>query len=295
MTELKSINFGKALLVKDYFEKTLLHTQDYGENTIDYRKLKEEFDNISSSGQSSDENNDAQKTTNNLDKNEDEGSFRVIEVDSRGFDFAINIINLIYLKESKAIDYYKTISLELITNYKAYPVFYSYKTSDSKHIEAFDSFSHFSTSVVSTELKEWWLGLKTQDDILSYYFSKNMTTWLCREIDSKSGHDAEFWDDVELPKWAENELTDKKVEFIFPYYDGVDRMGVAVVFFPLGLNPKIEKGLNTTLELIRTILLEGLQRTTTNQTKEIIENKIPTEEKKVLSIFSGLFNRNKAG
>ena len=34
MTELKSINFGKALLVKDYFEKTLLHTQDYGENTI---------------------------------------------------------------------------------------------------------------------------------------------------------------------------------------------------------------------------------------------------------------------
>jgi len=34
MTQLNLINFGKALLVKDYFEKTLLHSQDYGENTI---------------------------------------------------------------------------------------------------------------------------------------------------------------------------------------------------------------------------------------------------------------------
>lgn len=269
--------------------------KNLGEITIDYRKLKEEFEQMSRGEQSSSEDGVHEKRSQNLLDSEDEGTFKVVELDARGFDFGINIVNLIYQKDSRPIDFYKIVAEELITKYKAYPVFYTFKASDKKHSETFDSFMHFSTSLVSNELKEWWINTKTQDDIMSEYFSKSMATWLCREIDNKSGSSGKYWEDIELPQWAANELTNKKVEHIFPYFDGVDRMGLAVVFFPEGLNPKIEKGLTNTLEMGRTIFLENVQRQSAPIDRNKPNDDAPTEKKKILSMFTGLFNRNKAG
>jgi hypothetical protein len=269
--------------------------KDLGEITIDYRKLKEEFEQMSRGEQSSVEDGVKEERSQSLLDSEDEGTFKVVELDARGFDFGINIVNLIYQKDSKPVDFYKIVAEELITKYKAYSVFYTFKPSDKKHTETFDSFMHFSTSLVSNELKEWWINTKTQDEIMNDYFSKSMATWLCREIENKSGTDEKYWEDSELPQWAANELTNKKVEHIFPYFDGVDRMGLAVVFFPEGLNPKIEKGLTVTLEMARTIFLESIQRQSAPVDRNITPTEAPTEKKKILSMFTGLFNRNKAG
>ncbi|MDO9182895.1 MAG: hypothetical protein Q7U04_10835, partial [Bacteriovorax sp.] len=119
-------------------------------------------------------------------------------------------------------------------------------------------------------------------------------TWLCREIEDKSGIPGKFWEDVELPQWATNELMTKKVELIFPYFDGVDRMGMALVFFPAGLNPKIERSLSVTLEMARTVFLDSIQRKIVLSEVPVIEE-APAEKKKLSNLFSGLFNRNKAG
>jgi hypothetical protein len=272
-----------------------IESKDYGEVTIDYRKLKAEFDHLSKNGQSLGDDGISKTSSHKLLDSEDEGTFKVITIDDRGFDFGINIINLIYQKDSKPLDFYKAITEELINKYHAFPVFFTYKPSDKKHTEAFDCFTNFNDELVSAELKEWWINSKKQDDIMADYFEKTMSTWLCREIEDKSGNGGSFWEDIELPQWAENELTDKKVELIFPYYDGVDRMGVAIIFFPQGINPKIEKGLFTTLEMARTILLDNLQRKSIKEERVLTEEPTPEEKKSPLSLFKGLFNRNKAG
>ena len=269
---------------------------DAGETTIDYRKLKKEFDNISKNKTSREEEEEVlnKNKTNNLNNSEDSGTFKVIEIDARGFEFSIDIVNLIYQKDSKAIDFYKKISMELITQYKAFPLFYSYKTTTQQHTESFDSFNQFDNSVISQELKEWWDHTKSDQELFKHYFEKSMTTWICRTIPDKSGN-GHFWEDVELPSWANNELRDKKVEMVFPYFDGIERMGTAVLFFPEGVNSSKEKSIMVTLELLRTIFLDSIQRKNASKNEPLSTDHEKQEVKNnIVSMFSGLFKRNKA-
>lgn len=287
------INIGATKREKVNKDEDLLLTRkDAGEIAIDYRKLKEEFDAISKNSSHSDKSGGSHKSGSSDD--DEDGSFKVIDLDARGFDFGIEVINLIYQKESKPADFYNLISRELISRYSAYPVFYNYKANDKKHNEVFNSFLKISTPMVSEELINWWSTYKNEESLFADYYSKSMTTWICRDISNKgsTGH----WEDVELPAWAQNELANKKVELVFPYYDGVDRMGVAVVFFPNGLNPKFEKGIEVTLEMVRTILLESIQRTKAvdqNDNESLDFEK--SDKKNILNMFSGFFKGNKAG
>ena len=86
------------------------------------------------------------------------------------------------------------------------------------------------------------------------------------------------------------------MELIFPYFDGVDRMGMAIVFFPFGLNPKMEKAIMVTLEMARTIQLDMIQRKAVNNNREEENTTTPEagEKKNILSAIGGLFNRKKA-
>lgn len=266
---------------------------DNGEITIDYRKLKEEFEGMGRSGQGSNSNEGSITSSNSLEDSEDAGSFKVIEINARGFIFSVDILNLLYQPGTKPIDFYKKIAEEIITHYKGYSLFYTYKTGEQKHTESFDSIMHFGDNLVPSDLKEWWVDTKPNSEFLSTYFNKAMTTWLCREIPNKSGGEG-FWEDVELPAWASNELKDKKVELVFPYFDGVDRMGVGVVVFPQGINPSDEKSIFVTLELTRAIFLETIQRKLSSSDDQSADASPEPIKKNITSLFSGLFNRNKA-
>ncbi len=270
--------------------------KDAGEQTIDYRKLKEEFDAISRGEGSASGDESSIARQNGLNDSDDEGTFKVVEVNSKGFEFGIKVVNLLYQKETKPIDIYKCVADEIAKQHKAYSVFYTYKTSEKKHIEIYDSFSNSSTPLMNDELKAWWHEHKKEENIFNDYFSKSMTTWICREISEKNSSNG-FWEDVELPSWAQNELTTKKVELVFPYFDGIDRMGIALLFFPNGINPKDDKAIEVTLEMARSALLESIQRKLTpvinveKKSEEEIESK---DKGGIKNIFSGLFGRNKA-
>jgi len=265
-----------------------------GEITIDYRLLRQEFNEGLASEQLSDLDEDPLNTSTASTADED-GSFKVILPDARGFDFGINIINLLYQKDANPEDFFKMVAEELITKYNGHAIFYSYKPIAHEHTIAFDSFQHYGQRLVSDELKQWAADTKLEDNKMADYFSKSIPTWLCREIADKSGTDGKYWENVELPQWAANELTSKKVELIFPYYDGVDRMGVAILYFPYGLSVGIEKPLFTVLEMLRTLFLDNIQRQSVRGNESAENSNDSNKKSKILSIFSGLFNRKKAG
>ncbi len=269
--------------------------KDNGEVTIDYRKLKEEFEAISrGDGETGVDGVSGNGLKRNANDDEDR-SFKVVELDARGFDFSIEIINLLYQKDTKPLEFYKIISDELISRYKGFSVFYTFKNSDKKHIESFNTFTQSNHSDLTVELKDWWQNHKEESALFQDYYSKSMTTWICREL--KKDNSENHWEDIELPTWAINELTNKKVELVFPYYDGVDRMGVAFLLFPNGLNPKQEKSIEVTLELARTLQLDTIQRKSApNERREenAVSEAVP-EKKKILSMFSGMFKGKKAG
>lgn len=190
------------------------------------------------------------KADTSLKNNDDDGSFKVVEIDPKSLDFSIAIVNSIYNKDTKSKQIFAMISDELVDNYHCYPVFYSYKLSDKKFTEVFNSYIEINGNRMPAEKKEWWNEFKKDSALFEHYQTKSMTTWRCPEIVNNN----EVWEDVELPTWAEQELKNKHVELIFPYFDGLDRMGLAVVIFPEGLNPKRPDGLLTVLEMANSLL-----------------------------------------
>ena len=258
---------------------------DLGEQTIDYRKMKEEFEAIARGEAVDGEDYGPGGATGRRHEDGEDSSFKVVELDAAGFDFAIEILNMIYQKELKPEEFYKTISEELQKTYHAYPVFYGYKPTDKKHTEVFDSILKMSQS---DDLRMWWMEHKKEETIWEDVQTKTMATWVCREMS---------WEDVELPSWAANELTNKKVELIYPYFDGVDRMGTAVVYFPEGINPKQARSIEVTLEMARTLLLDTIQRqmNTSSREEEKPEEDQANDKKNILSVFSGFFKGKKAG
>lgn len=267
---------------------------DLGEQTIDYRKMKEEFEMINH-GASASEAAGGQTGNMTLQNNEDAGSFKVQEIDPKSLDFSINIINSIYQKDIKAKQIFAMLADELINNYHCYPIFYTYKLSEKKFTEVFNPFVEIKDNRMNEENKSFWNEFKKDTALFEKFQEKSMTTWRCPEIVSNN----EVWEDVELPSWAENELKSKKVELIFPYFDGIDRMGMAVVLFPEGLDPKAANGLLTVLEMARSLFLDTIQRYQVQPVRIDLKDQnseAPIEEKKnILSFFGGLFGKKKAG
>lgn len=269
--------------------------KDLGEITIDYRKLKEEFDLISNGGSLDSIYENKSGNDSNKKNYDDAGSFRVVEIDSKGLDFSINIVNAIYDKDFKSKKIFSLISNELVSNYKCIPVFYTYKLSDKKFTEVFNAFLETNNeSLIPNAKKEWWLEYKKDTALFEHFQSKSMTHWRCADVIMDSAP----WEDVELPTWAEQELKNKHVELIFPYFDGIDRMGLAIVILPDGVDPKLASGMLTTLEIARTLFLDTIERYQVKQITTLFDEKTETvqEEKKgVLNFFGGLFGKKKAG
>lgn len=261
------------------------------ETTIDYRKLKEEFEMMSSGPHGAESSVPSTLVSNNLKNEDDSGSFKVIEIDPKSLDFSITLINSIYIKDIKPKQILTLIAYELAVNYHCFPVFYNYKLSDKKYTEIFNSFIELDASKMPSDLKSWWNEFKKDTDLFEHFQSKSMTTWRCPDIVNNN----EVWEDVELPTWSEQELKDKQVELIFPYFDGLDRMGLAIVIFPQGVNPRVANGLLTTLEMARTLFLDTIQRYQVAPAKEDSSPKHKSENKNILSFFAGLFGKRKAG
>lgn len=253
------------------------------DESIDYRRIKNEFSKDTISEEPHLDLPHLEEVTVELPLVEEIGPKKVMEQDFRGIEFCISIVKLIYNKNA-VVDYFAAISKELVSQYKGYAIFYTYETSSSLHMEAFNTFTF---SNVPEKIKMSWIAVK-DDSSFDDYFTKTIHTWQCREIKDESVG-GKFWEDIELPRWAGIELLNKKVELVFPYYDGVHLMGTAIIFFPDGINAAQEKSIIITLETARTVFLNTIQKKSSHNSA-VLENKSIFEKAKgFFNLVSRLF------
>ncbi len=266
--------------------------KDAGEITIDYRKLKQEFDLINR-GETVGESNAISRSHSASGDPEDEGSFKVIDLNPRGLDLSVALLLNIFQKNIKPKTIYAQLAEDILNKYSGVTVFWEYKASEKKHTEVYNSYNEIPAPTLSVEKKEWWPEYKKDTTLFQHFQTRSMYTWRCPEIVEKGS----IWEDVELPSWAKNELGDKRVELAFPYFDGVDRMGLALVNFHEGIRPEDEHAILTTLEMARHLLLDTIQRQKAPEARSQSEDETPIEEQpnKVLGFFGGLFGKKKVG
>jgi len=263
------------------------------EVVIDYKKLKEEFEQISRDGF---QNGDGSGSTTGSKKDKNyssEEEYKVIEVGPHAFDFTIDILNLIYQNEIKPNQIIKSVAEKLFNEEKAILITQQYKLSEKKYSETFNSFNEFGNTLsddVKTVCEEY---IKSKFNLEKYH-SYSMPLWMCQSIPDNDG----YWKDYDLPSWAKNELADKPVELIYPFFDGVDRMGFAYLLFPTGITPANEKKIIIILEMLRTVFLDTIQRAKQNDSKlEIVHEEKANDESpsKIIGFFGNLFGKKKAG
>ena len=290
LTDKKSKTDSLQGLKKSGMTLLAAEEKNYDETTIDYRKLKEEFEQMAIGLSSLKEGAEKATAEKDLLIDEDQGSFKVIEITPLSLDFSIHIINSILTNETKPKKVFTMITDELIEKYNCFPVFYKYNPSDKKFSEVFNSFNEAQNIKILIEKKVWWNEFKNDTPLFEHFHKLSMTTWRCPEIVKNN----EIWEDVELPSWAEQELVNKHTELIFPYFDGLDRMGLAIVIFPDGINPKTVNGLLTVLEMARTLFLDTIERYKIAPAKEVDSVIVETQKSSVSNFFNGLFGKKKA-
>jgi hypothetical protein len=195
----KDINLSLVNSKKDDISiDALKKNKDAGETTIDYRKLKAEFDMIARGEINGGENNSISGSKNTENEIE-ESSFKVIELGPISFDFSIDILNTIYLPDSKPSQILKMIAEKIEREEKGFIIAKFYSVKDNKYTEQYNSTTDSETKM-DDETKSDLKSIFDNSENTNLFHSFSMPTWLCRDIPDNNS----YWRDIELPTWASN-------------------------------------------------------------------------------------------
>jgi len=235
----------------------IIDKKDLGEQTIDYKKLKEQFDSISYDGITN-------KKKIYGEQKEKEGEVRVFEKtifhedgttevvmleelveeseESKqkyyvpnpvGLDIATQILSFYMIKETKPKDILSHIGEKVFKLFGAQSAFYFFNKTTGKYEESY-ALSEHSEYVKTREdyaaLHEYWKLLK----------------------------DAEFnsWQFVKLPFWSDTTFRKQEIQFVYPFFEGVQSMGFAVVTFKAGMTEEKTKTIEMIMETARGFYLD---------------------------------------
>ncbi|GAB4416185.1 MAG: hypothetical protein OHK0056_24310 [Bacteriovoracaceae bacterium] len=228
-----------------------------GEQTIDYKKLKEQFENIEFDGipnvkkkygifsSKSKETKLVTKTIFHEDGTTEEVQIeelveakeekrqKVYEPHPVGLDVAVEILSLYMIKGKKPHDILDSIAQKMWTKYSAQTYFFFFDKSKGKYDEVFSSI----------EKLEHVLSLENYEEI---------------KFETKLKKDVEFnsWQFVKLPFWSDTTFREKDIQFVYPYFEGVNSMGFAVVLFKNGISENLSKTIEMIIETARGFYLD---------------------------------------
>lgn len=267
--------------------------KDAGEQTIDYRKLKEEFELLKEGANLPPDELERMRKIIRGEIEEDDSSHRVYVPEPKGVDFLMDIAINLYDSSVKPRDLFEKIAKKILAQ-KGHAVFLQYsKPSDIK--EAFSIFQLTEAGLISDELRNRFAEMKKESDFFKNQTGYSLANWRCAEILDKNNKP---WEDIELPSWAVNELHNKAVEYIYPMFDGLDRMGHIYIWFPEGINYSEAKFIDMVLEASRPLYLDQIIRASKNNKNNDSEQSEETTPEKKGGLFSGitsLFGKKKTG
>lgn len=258
-------------------ERELINgNKDWGEQTIDYSKLDSGMDAISTDREASDSEHGFKITEREIeaeaklyqgivlegdiqaDALEDEEGDKIIHPDAKGLESVINILNLYFDPETMPSQVLNKTA-ELMNKEKGFGVvsFFYKKYSTEEFTEILNGHSLFSND-------------------------QRLDMW---EEDKKLM--IKNWGAIKLPTWSDKTFRESKIDFIYPYYEGVDQLGFAVVNFSHGMKEENCQRIEITLEAARSVYL-------TQRHKENGEEAIYSE-KKTISLESGRSKEKEEG
>ncbi len=281
-----SENYGQEKKAKSQLDISFKEKVDLGEQTIDYRKLKSEFEaitiNRSASGKKSDgptyysENKDkeflrgiysddyletltdAEVTAlkNKVDQQED----TIFTPKSNGLEVAIQVLNLYENKNIQKEEVFKFIDQAIFEKFQGISVFY----------------------ILNRTKNEFEVVYQDKEKISETYIKK------------ESAVKAQ-WDVLNLPNWENEKFNTDENLFFFPIYEGANKLGYITCYFENKPQQEISKTIEVVLETTRGLFLEFFHKE--GITGEYTKNKETTDTKQkenegvVKSFFGKLFKK----
>lgn len=255
--------------------------KDWGEQTIDYRKMKAGEEAFTTTRESAGDNsqfnisereiqNNQEKVYNGIvidgdiqENHEEQEGDTVFHPDSKGIESVIHILNSYLQKDIMPSDILKKV-VTLMNKEVGYGVAsFFYRPHSSKNFnEILNGHSIYS----SEERLELWQKQKETE----------MSTW--------SAHN--------LPFWSDNKFKKKDLYFLYPFYEGIDHLGFAIVSFSNGMKKESCQRIEITLEAARSVYLslrhkENGDEAIYNERKEIPLEKIEAPVEEVIQKPSG--------
>ncbi|HAZ12428.1 MAG: hypothetical protein A2X86_15935 [Bdellovibrionales bacterium GWA2_49_15] len=241
-----------VLPLKPQGEKSLIiQKEDLGEQTIDYKKIKEEFavldsafaDQVKTRYQIIEEGRTTTAPTpfhgghnptgggpgpsySTQEITDENGNVETIYCpNSKGIEYAIRALYLYTEKDTKDLDILTYLGKTIYGKLKGRVSFLSKGKKSDAYIELFNGHLHFCPSPnASDEIKPQEILIASQIvsvELWEAYKVQNLNTWA----------------GTKLPSWSDETFQKDNLTYIYPYYEGTDCMGFAVVDFADKFDP----------------------------------------------------------
>lgn len=256
-----------------------LKRKNVGEQTIDYRKFKTEYDKLAEELKSQIQPNekltpidqkelildglaglDQEQTAEESFFDEMATRDEIYTVDTKGIEHAVRVLSLYEDTSKKPEEILKEMATVIYKETGGLSAFF-YWSEDLGIQEAY---------VAHLELDE-----STSENARRASFNVI------------KGKGTEGWMQQTLPKWKDESFQALDQEFIFPYYEGISRMGFAVVLYQNGMKESKNKIVETILESCRGVFVNNLHRAG-------IRGRYNEEQKKknkVVGFFTKMFGK----
>lgn len=272
-------DFGPWISKKKKTIEINFDKKDKSEQTIDYRQLKKQFDNasllererggrsetgIEQTGNSKETRkggaNQEYSGEEDIDSlstqdEEDEIIKEVFEPDSRGVEFIVRTLQM-FLDGRNDKQIYLYLSNTIYKEFKGIVGFFVNNKESGIAEEVFSAAHNIEYSGNRDELIAKWEKLKEEN--------------------------RSAWSNVRLPEWQDEKFQADENQFIYPFFEGIDRIGHIAVNFPEGINQKDSSKIEMTLEGSRAIYLEKQRESGAQVSYKSATDEKPIEEKKGL-------------
>ncbi len=303
-------------------KELIIENQDLGEQTIDYGQLKKEFEGINIDGipnkkkQYGAFDNVAKIKTytkkvinpeGNLEDmefeeiqatEEEQETEKVFEPLSLGMEYAIEVLNFYFDDKSEPQSLCEFINDKVKLQFDGATVFYT--TKPGKELEIlYNGFIANGAGKPPEKPKQEELDALTRSERKEFEddYKQDLSSYE-KEVDAfkkawELGPATRYgqWLEKSTPAWLDHTFQQKENEFVFPFYEGVTLLGLAIFIPGASFNPEKADSLEALFEVARGIYLSEYHQTVgTTQQRKASEKPKPKEEKKG-GFFSKIFKK----